>query len=92
MVRNSVTAILLGLGAASCGTGGQVAELGNPSAQSYIVEAISVASAGASVREVGGEVLYDLPIIDGVAARLTEKQREHLAKQTGIRQIGRAHV
>src|SRR5687767_870613 len=58
-----------------------------PVLASYIVEAESVAAARAAVRSVGGEVGYDLPIIDAVAARLSSAQHQQLAQLDAIRRV-----
>ena len=50
----------------------------------FIVEAHDSASAAAAVRQVGGRVTRDLPIIDGVASQLTTAQATRLRKSTHL--------
>ena len=48
----------------------------------YIVEALGATSATKAVQQVGGRVTHDLPIIDGVAAKLTAAQAARLRPPT----------
>jgi hypothetical protein len=66
--------------AAMAQTGAHQAPEPAPVLESYIVEAASTADARSAVVSVGGEIAYDLPVIDAVAARLSSSQREELAK------------
>jgi serine protease AprX len=56
---------------------------------SFIVEASSGGAVAArhAVETVGGRVTGDLPIIDAVAAQLTDGQRQQLATQRNIRRV-----
>jgi hypothetical protein len=47
---------------------------------SYIVTAHRAGSAAKAVRRAGGRVEFDLPIIDGVSARLTPAEAAELRK------------
>src|SRR5688572_1241397 len=55
----------------------------------FIVEAGrgGAPAARRAVESVGGSVTTDLPIIDAVAAQLTHRQRQRLAKQRNIRGV-----
>lgn len=49
-------------------------------ASSYIVTAHSAGSAAKAVRRAGGRIDFDLPIINGVSARLTRRKRPSYAR------------
>lgn len=56
---------------------------------SFIVEAKSGGALAAhrAVEAAGGHVTAELPLIDAVAAKLTQRQRQRLAAHTGIRSV-----
>lgn len=58
-------------------------------ADSFIVEARhgGAAAAHIAVEAAGGRVTAQLPFIDAVVARLTQRQRQQLAAQAGIRSV-----
>ena len=58
--------------------------LASAESQVYIVEAHSVAQAADAVREAGGAVTNELPIVDGVSAALTPAEVAYLSDIRGV--------